>query len=70
LFPSALPSPGPIWSTVSRLQHKNCRSRSRGGHEDAQRAGARLLLRKTEGAGLVQSGEKKALGWEDVTVVF
>jgi len=30
------------------------------GHEDAQRAGASLLLRQAEGAGLVQCEEEKA----------
>jgi len=32
------------------------------GHEDDQRAGAPLLQRQAEGAGLVKSGEEKAAG--------
>ena len=32
------------------------------GHEDDQRAGAPLLQRQAEGAGLVKSGEEKAVG--------
>lgn len=35
-------------------------SGSRGSHRDAQRAGASLLWRKAEGAGLVQPGKWKA----------
>jgi len=43
-----LPAQKKMWS---------CCSRSRGGHKDAQKAGALLLQRETEGAGLVQLGE-------------
>jgi len=33
------------------------------GHKDDQRAGAPILWRQAEGAGLIQSREKKAAGW-------
>jgi len=61
-----VPSPGEKWhelrpgkikplsflpSSIGRMQ--SCSSRSRGGHKDAQRAGAPVLQRKVEGAGLV-----------------
>ncbi|GAB0191304.1 mitochondrial enolase superfamily member 1 [Grus japonensis] len=40
----------------------SCWSESRGGHQDAQRAGAPLLWRQAERVGLVQPGEEKAPG--------
>ena len=41
---------------------RTCWSESRGGHEDAQRAGAPLLWRQGERVGVAQPGEGKALG--------
>ena len=39
-----------------------CWSRSRGGHEDDQRAGVPLLRGQAEGVEAVQPGEEKAPG--------
>ncbi|KAJ7404823.1 hypothetical protein WISP_143385 [Willisornis vidua] len=39
-----------------------CWSKSRGGHEDAQRAGAPLLWRQPERICILQNGEEKVLG--------
>jgi len=46
----------------------NCRRWTEDGQKDAQRAGAPLLQRQAEGAGLVHSGEEKVLG--DLTATF
>ena len=43
-------------------RQKAARESAEEGHKDDQRAGAPSLRRQTEGAGLVQSGEKKASG--------
>jgi len=58
----------PIWSTVSKSGASSTGgmwsywSRSRGGRDDAQEAGAPLLWGKAEEVGFVQPGEEKALG--------
>jgi len=59
LFPSALPSWGPIWSATSRSGapvQEGCRAVGAGpenGHENNQRAWEAFLRRKTEGVGLI-----------------
>jgi len=47
---------------------RSCWSGSRGGHEDAQRAGAPLLWRQAEGA--VGAPPQKGGLWEDHGAVF
>jgi len=59
----------PTWSTASSSGAPSigrtwvCWSGARGGHEDDPGAGAPLLRGQAEGAGAVQPGEEKALGW-------
>ena len=66
LFPPTPPSWSPTCNTMfsswvsSTRRTWACCTKSRSDHEDDQNAGAPLLHKKAEGAGLVQSGEEEA----------